>query len=105
MKHDPQEDCFTSSSTSSSSVEEIPAEITPLVNHHHQNNCYTTLTVFPDSGASICLAGQTHVRKLGLDTNNLIKATVKSLKKKRPYTANFHDLSKKRKKRKKRNFI
>ena len=52
-------------------VEEIPAQVTPL-NHSATNKSSKLMQIFPDSGATICIAGTQHMAKLGLTEHDLI---------------------------------
>ena len=65
----------TYTSASNNLVDEIPATLTPLSNAPQHQNIPTEMDIFPDSGASICLAGPQHLRKLGIDERNLIQCT------------------------------
>ena len=50
-------------------ITEIPALLTPVVNGVRQPA--KEMMIFPDSGASICLAGTKHMDKLGISANDL----------------------------------
>ena len=43
---------------------EIPAQLTPCTSCNKYSDPSATLQIFPDSGASICLAGPQHLEKL-----------------------------------------
>ena len=53
-------------------VTEIPAEVTPLSQTNQKVGTAKTMMVFPDSGASICLAGPQHIQAMGIDARSLI---------------------------------
>ena len=48
-------------------LKEIPAKLTP----DNTNATASTVDIFPDSGANICLAGPKQLEKLGLDVSQL----------------------------------
>ena len=59
----------TYSSISSLSTQQIPATI--VLQHDHYTTNPKSTTIFPDSGASICIAGPQHLTNLGLSPHNL----------------------------------
>ena len=70
VEYDQDSDIFTTTTTLTS-IEEIPAILSPsLPRHQHINP--VKMNIFPDSGASICLAGPQHIAKFNLDTHDLI---------------------------------
>ena len=68
VQYDQQKDTYTSCKSSTS--EEIFAKLKPAQSPSHSK--FTTLPIFPDSGASICLAGPKHLDQLGINHNSLI---------------------------------
>ena len=48
-------------------ISEIPATLS-LSPSKHETNTECKINIFPDSGASICLAGPTHLHKLNFNT-------------------------------------
>ena len=69
VEYDQGSNTFTT--TSLRSIEEIPAILSPsLPRHQHINP--VKMNIFPDSGASICLAGPQHMAKFNLDAHDLI---------------------------------
>ena len=62
-------DSYTATATN---VHEIPASITPMLPKATGPAKTTTMMIFPDSGAGICLAGPQHVSKLGVTLESLI---------------------------------
>ena len=52
-------------------VEEIPAQVTPL-NRSATSKTPKLMQIFPDSGATICIAGTKHMDKLGLTETDLV---------------------------------
>ena len=72
IKHNLTNDTYTPASPTSSN--EIFASITP--GHFNSINIDSiTLPVFPDSGASICLAGTEHLKLLNIDLKELIPSS------------------------------
>ena len=69
VKYDANRDHFTS--PNQSSVDEIPAVLT-VKSNNSLSHAPTPMTVFPDSGASICLAGSKHLPALGITPQQLI---------------------------------
>ena len=70
VEYDQDSNTFTTT-TALTSIEEIPAILSPsLPRHQHINP--VKMNIFPDSGASICLAGPQHMAKFNLDTHDLI---------------------------------
>ena len=70
VEYDQDSDTFTTATTLTS-IEEIPAIISPsLPRHQHINP--VKMNIFPDGGSSICLAGPQHIAKFNLDTHDLI---------------------------------
>ena len=70
VEYDQDSDTFTTTTTLTS-TEEIPAILSPsLPLHQHINP--VKMNIFPDSGASMCLAGPQHIAKFNQDTNDLI---------------------------------
>ena len=70
VEYDQVSDTFTTI-TIFTSIEEIHAVLSSsLPRHQHINP--VKMNVFPDSGASICLAGPQHIAKFNLDTYDLI---------------------------------
>ena len=70
VEYDQDSDTFTTTTTFTS-IEEIPSIFSPsLPRHQHINP--VKMNVFPDSGASICLAGPQHIAKFNLETHDLI---------------------------------
>ena len=65
--YDQQKDTYTS--CQNNNAEEILVQLKPVQSSQHM---FTTLSIFPDSGASICLAGPKHINQLGIHNNNLI---------------------------------
>ena len=69
-EYDQDSDTFTATTTFTS-TEEIPAILSPsLPRHQHINP--VKMNIFPDIGASICLAGPQHIAKFNLDAHDLI---------------------------------
>ena len=62
-------DSFTATNAN---VQEIPASLTPKLPTATEAASPTTMMIFPDSGAGICLAGPQHVSKLGIVMKDLI---------------------------------
>ena len=58
MQYDAHKDTHTT--LSNNIIDEIPAKITPLLSQYTSVTCSTQLDIFPDIGASICLAGSKH---------------------------------------------
>ena len=56
--------------TSPTMAEEIPASINPAL-PRHQHRC-ASVKIFPDSGASICIAGLEHLHALGITQSDLV---------------------------------
>ena len=69
VKYDAHKDTYTT--LSNNTIEEIPAKITSLLSHYTSVTRSTQLNIFPDSGASICLAGPEHVTALGVKPHAL----------------------------------
>ena len=61
-------DVYTTIS-SVSCTQEIPAEVTPLIKYKKPTTA--TVSIFPDSGAGICLAGTQHVHNIGISLKDL----------------------------------
>ena len=72
VKYDSETGSYTSTLAN---IHEIPANMTPLLRRHHHKP--TTLMIFPDSGASICLAGPQHLEKLGVSPAHLFSCRKK----------------------------
>ena len=53
--------------TTNEDIEEIPASLTPTCTGGSKT-LTKTLMIFPDSGASICLASPKHIKELGVST-------------------------------------
>ena len=71
VEYDQDSDTFTTKTTTLTSNEEIPAILSPsLPRHQHINP--VKMSIFSDSGLSICLAGPQHITKFNLDTHDLI---------------------------------
>jgi len=66
VEYDEEINCYTNHS----SVTEIPAQLTPLQSLT-TNQSNKTLPIFPDSGASICLAGPQHLSSLNISLTDL----------------------------------
>ena len=64
VNYDEESDFFTSA-TPSREVWYIPARVTPLVAGNQIAT--STVQVFPDSGADICLAGTRHLNMIGVE--------------------------------------
>jgi transposase InsO family protein len=64
VKYDEQSDFFTSA-TPNREVRFIPAKVTPLIGGNQLAT--STVQVFPDSGADICLAGTRHLKTIGVE--------------------------------------
>ena len=74
VEYDQGSDTFRTTLTS---VEEIPAILsTSLPRHQHINP--VKMNIFPDSEASICLAGPQHIAKFNLDTHDVLQASKSS---------------------------
>ena len=59
--------------SNNTNIEQIDVTLKPcLAHHHHGVPNSVTMKVFPDSGASICLAGPQHITALDLSTDELI---------------------------------
>ena len=66
VHYDPSKDQFTGSRNC---IQEIPANISPIVGTIKHSP--TTMNIFPDSGANICLAGTRHLRQLQIEPSDL----------------------------------
>ena len=55
-----------------STTQEINMQLTPTTRLKKPSGKTCTISVFPDSGASLCLAGPQHITKLGIDPDSLI---------------------------------
>ena len=62
--YDQQKDTYTS--CQNNNAEEILVQLKPAQSSQRK---FTTLSIFPDSGASICLAGPKHINQLGIHNN------------------------------------
>ena len=67
-------DCYSTISAISD-TQEIPMQLTPTTQSKSPAGTTNTALVFPDSGASICLASPQHLQKLGVDPQSLIPST------------------------------
>ena len=75
VEYDQDSDTFTTTTTFTS-IEEIPVILSlSLPRHQHINP--VKMNIFPDSGASICLAGPQHIAKFNLDTHDRYPVTSK----------------------------
>ena len=70
VKFDKQKQQFTTASDKS--ITDILAQLTPYTSCNKYSNPSATLHAFPDSGASICLAGPQHLEKLRVSLDELI---------------------------------
>lgn len=67
--YDSSTDTFTSPTKE---VQEIPALLTPFNRDTQYNNTASQLKIFPDSGATVCIAGTNHLKILGTRMDFLI---------------------------------
>ena len=67
VEYDENSDMLTTTAT----VKEIPAILSPSL-PQHQHISPVKMNIFPDSGASTCLACPQHIEKFNLDTRDLI---------------------------------
>ena len=67
VKFDASSGCYTQPSV----IKEIDADITPLLRNKNTNHT-STVKIFPDSGADICLASPKHLTQLHLQESDII---------------------------------
>ena len=70
VQYDAHKDTYTT--LSNNNIEEIPATITQLLSRNTSSTRCTKLNIYPDSGASICLAGPKHLAALGVKPHTLL---------------------------------
>ena len=58
-------------------IHEIPAQMTPMLPRATKPAKTTSMMIFPDSGAGICLAGPQHISRLGIPLECLIRCNKK----------------------------
>jgi len=73
VKYDPTTDTFASAANTP--LDEVPATIIPLIPDHSNIQTTNKLNVFPDSGASICIAGVIHLEQLNVSIQKLTPCT------------------------------
>lgn len=69
IAYEPTSDQFTSQNKE---VKEIPAKLTPFTSQNRFDNTPITIDIFPDSGASVCIAGPHYLKILGVPEHCLI---------------------------------
>ena len=74
LNYDDQHDTFTVASNAS--IDEISALLTPEINSGETKKS-VSMKIFPDSGASICIAGAQHLNQLGASETDLIPCNKK----------------------------
>ena len=57
-------------------IVEIPAQLTVCTKQQNFCNTSVSVPIFPDSGASICLAGPSLLKILNIDPENMLRCNV-----------------------------